>query len=325
MSYPNQQTSRNPWQADLESIALYTETASKHLTYLRTKTIKLSKPVRGIIVLIEPREHSLFEFTIRNWTYMLAPFGWGLVVVHGKSKLQYVQSLFAKGFEHTENVIFMGLSVDDLPIPAYNQLLTSKSFWSSLPHENVLIVQTDTMCLSSVGFGGGNDTRWLSYDYIGAPWWSTCPVSGRVHLPEATPSPYCGDAHGLAELAPHYVGNGGLSFRKKSAMIAVLQKYSLLPTIEHNCEQLLVRGQPLHNEDVFFAVALKRLKKKIASRDTAVRFSVECVPPLTLDPTTFVTSGVHKLYQYLPFDIVRLILQSSDIEKEMKSSSLATL
>ena len=93
------------------------------------------------------------------------------------------------------NHMYMPVSYDG-PIEDYNNLLTSKNFWKQINGENILIFQTDT-CLCSKN--KHKIYNILKYDYVGAPW-----KSKRM---------------------PKMGGNGGLSFRKKSKMLQVCDKY----------------------------------------------------------------------------------------------------
>jgi len=72
----------------------------------------------------------------------------------------------------------------------YNKILTSKSFWESVPFEKVLIIQHDSEI-----FRDGIDL-FTDYDYAGAPWKF--------------------QQHG---------GNGGLSIRTKEAMIDIAENF----------------------------------------------------------------------------------------------------
>jgi len=85
-----------------------------------------------------------------------------------------------------------GLKIyDDVQVKSlndYNKLLTSESFWESVPFEKVLIIQNDSELLRE----GVND--FIQYDLVGAPWkWQE---------------------HG---------GNGGLSIRTKEAMLDIIK------------------------------------------------------------------------------------------------------
>lgn len=82
------------------------------------------------------------------------------------------------------------LDVDNISIDTYNQLLTNKSFWESIPEEHIMLVQTDSLVVRPV------PNELLQLDYVGAP----CGPEGTVL-------------------------NGGTCLRRRSAMLRVLQQY----------------------------------------------------------------------------------------------------
>lgn len=85
--------------------------------------------------------------------------------------------------------IHCGFSVDCKSVEEYNKLLTSRFFWDQFYTENILIIQHDSALLRT------GIEEFYKWDYVGAPWTF--------------------QQHG---------GNGGLSFRKKSAMIECIEK-----------------------------------------------------------------------------------------------------
>lgn len=123
----------------------------------------------------------------------------------------------------------------------YNRLLTSKRLWRNLS-ENVLIFQHDSMILKP------GIEEFMEWDYVGAPWKF--------------------QEHG---------GNGGLSFRKRSAMMRVIDKFNY-------------NGNP--NEDVWFCNCLKELGMNLAPREVCEKFSCESIFKLG-------TYGYHQIESYL--------------------------
>jgi hypothetical protein len=89
----------------------------------------------------------------------------------------------------------INLNVENIDWHGYNKLISTRSFIEQIPTETFLIFQTDTMI--SVP---GKDLIYdfIHYDYVGAPW------------PESILKESC------------YVGNGGLSLRKKSKMLEII-------------------------------------------------------------------------------------------------------
>lgn len=126
-------------------------------------------------------------------------------------------------------------------ISGYNRLLTSKELWESLP-EHVLVFQQDSELFDYI-------PDWmLEYDYIGAPW------SFQLHG-----------------------GNGGLSLRRTSAMLKVINNVP--------CSAI--------NEDVYFCNALSEcIDCNLAPRSVCEQFSVETIFRLN-------TIGAHAIDKYL--------------------------
>lgn len=124
----------------------------------------------------------------------------------------------------------------------YNLTLTNPLFWHVIKEENILIIQHDSGLLRT----GIED--FYEYDYVGAPWKF--------------------QEHG---------GNGGLSFRKKSAMLECIDK---------------VPYNGIDNEDVYFCNALKFLNKNIAPREVCEKFSCESIFKLG-------TLGYHAIDKWL--------------------------
>jgi hypothetical protein len=249
-----------------------------------------------MFMLIEPRDHPNTEFVLKVASHMFSAHGHGLLIVHGCANGDFMKTCC----KDIENVNFLELpGVDNLPIPAYNELLMSSAFWRVLPHENIVLFQTDVIFLHR----GSDllDDFVRNYDYIGAPWWNIDPFVGVLVTPDskAKLSGRIVDQAFVAETGPDCVGNGGLSYRKRSAMIRSIEE--------------LRAHVPCANEDVFFAVAAKRLGLRVPKRSIAMQYSVEmCLPSDTpLDRPW--TLGVHRVWAYHPADIVERILRSSTL------------
>lgn len=146
------------------------------------------------------------------------------------------------------NCEFHVVEVND--IRGYNKLLKSKNFWNKIKEENVLIFQEDSRLLRE----GIED--FYEYDYIGATW----------------------------DFYP-FVGNGGLSFRHKSAMLKVLE---------------ICNPENDINEDVYFSWGCNVLKLNLAPVNVANKFSCETQFHLG-------TLGYHAIEKYLPLEQVNEI------------------
>jgi len=156
------------------------------------------------------------------------------------TKLYIFSSEDNRHLQEMLNCEFYVVEIND--IRGYNKLLKSKNFWNKIKEENILIFQEDSRLLRE----GIED--FYEYDYVGAAW----------------------------DFYP-FVGNGGLSFRHKSAMLKVLEVCNPENDI---------------NEDVYFAWGCNVLKLNLAPVHVANKFS--CETQFNLG-----TLGYHAVNRYL--------------------------
>lgn len=194
-------------------------------------------------VIIEPRPHSHLSYVIRNVMHFLDE-SWGLCIVHGTENRKFVERL-ADGWGE---VLLIDCGMADLPGHAYSDYRCTSAFWEQIPAEILLTFETDSI-LRRPGIDA-----FLEYDYVGAPWlWA---------LADCT--------------APGPVGNGGLSLRRKTAMLRILSEH------EHEAGTA---------EDVFFSRWLYRDNYHLPSMERASHFSTEGI----LQPDCL---GFHKAWLY---------------------------
>ncbi|KAG5186274.1 hypothetical protein JKP88DRAFT_157159 [Tribonema minus] len=111
----------------------------------------------------------------------------------------------------------------------YSALLRRPSFWNAIREETILIFQLDTLFLRGI-------PKWAEeYDYIGAP---------------------CGEV-----TEDKVVFNGGLSLRKKAAMLRTC-----------GGDDTICESEP---EDVYYTRKLRNHGGKLPSVSTALRFACE--------------------------------------------------
>lgn len=331
-----------------EGAALFERECNKQLLYLRKHASSVKTLVtpsdpecQGLMVIVEPRAHKNLEFVLRNFVYFMGPRKWSLVIF-GSSKNFGLIAELCKDWSY---VSFIKLPVDDLPGTDYSKIMTSTWLWQSLadlkcPSDKVLIFQTDTMLLHAEGMSRPEDPV-FQYAYVGAPFWLTSPTDSTTTFRTMTQTPeFITDAHGVQQLWPHCVGNGGLSLRSLSASIKAVATYRLSYADEDTREVLtatkIVKNsetdtfafgeEPIRNEDVFFAVAFKKLGYPMCPRHVAATFSCEEVCPLILDPHAPYDQrvmGLHQTYHYHPKNVVDLLIQSSDIYKAIQTYEAA--
>lgn len=190
----------------------------------------LRTPRDKCAVIIEPREHPHLSAVIRNVLHFLDD-SWGLCIVHGTRNRGFVERMI----EGWGEVMLRDCGASDLPGHSYSDYKASPAFWRQVPSEIVLTFEPDSVLLRR-----GID-EFLEYDYIGAPWVWALNGGGAAEGP---------------------VGNGGLSLRKRSAMLRILNK--------HRGERR--RGTP---EDQFFSHWLYRDGHRMPSLEAAAAFSTE--------------------------------------------------
>lgn len=146
-------------------------------------------------IIIEPRKHKALYFVLNNFLNNLSN-AWKIIIFHGNKNEDYVKNIINKKLIKFKNRIsLINLKVDNLTIQEYSNLLKTKDFYKNIPTETFLVFQTDSMILKK---HKNLINNFLKYDYVGAP---------------CTTKKY-----------KKYIGNGGLSLRKKSKMLKVIKK-----------------------------------------------------------------------------------------------------
>jgi hypothetical protein len=172
-------------------------------------------------IIIEPRKHPAFLYVVKN---ALTVLDCNIIIYHGNLNKDFVQKIVTHLSNNRLSTIH--LNIDNFTHNEYSVFLkTNKEFYHSIPTDTFLMFQLDSILFEK---NKHLIYKFLKYDYVGAPWkWKE-------------------------------VGNGGLSIRKKSKMLEIIEK------------------EPYNDEpeDVFFAmnktVPLYKPSLKIASH-----FSVE--------------------------------------------------
>lgn len=245
------------------SITINTPEWNSQIKRLSNLCISFELPRRfdKVAVIIEPRCIDILTDLLKWMVWLLSPKGWMFIVYVGNNNSEIVTNFIEH--QNLSNIVFVrSLECDNLTIKDYNLLLTSSSFWESMPYENILIFQTDTLLLD-----GELDT-FLKYDYVGAPWnksmkWLKSPDR-------------------------HVTGNGGLSLRRKSAMLKVIQAVPYKDV----------------NEDTYFCLISKRLLN-IAPPEVSIEFSVETV-------AYRFPKGFHKCWKYMSKEYMAEVYEHID-------------
>jgi hypothetical protein len=212
-------------------------------------------------IIIEPRIHKALPFVLHNFLENLSE-EWGIIIFHGNKNKQFVYDLYENIEESQKNRIQMiDLRVDNLNRNRYSNLFKTKDFYHLIPTETFLVFQTDTLILKE---NKHKINDFLEYDYVGAPWrWS------------------------------EYCGNGGLSLRKKSKMMEIIDEKGC----DHSCW-----------EDIYFTTDVKMTDYKRPCKEEAKQFSVETI--FYLNPF-----GIHNCWRHLqPDEMKQMISKYKDIQ-----------
>ena len=166
----------------------------------------------------------------------------------------------------------------------YNAYMKSHHFWKDdlKPYDYVLLFQTDTMLCHDRAVTKVLLESFLEFDYIGAPWaksvWNKNSNEHPANKPEGFPCA-CLKDRSLPRLYTT-VGNGGLSWRRRKAMVDVLDRFE--------------NSGPF-NEDLYFACGVLAMPGlRLANESFASKFAIESMVSGTHSPF-----GVHKPWAYL--------------------------
>jgi len=204
-------------------------------------------------IIIEPREHKALEFVLQNFNDNLSD-EWQFIVFHGNKNKKYAENICKKVFI-PERVRLIDLKVDNLNAHTYSGVLLEKNFYDNIQTENFLVFQTDSIIC---GKYKDRINDFLKYDYVGAPW----------KIEEGT-------------------GNGGLSIRKKSKMLEIIDNCKIK---DENNKYLM--------EDRVFAYGCNDIPIYMPSYEETKKFSIESI----YSTDSF---GIHKAYAYLDGDEIK--------------------
>lgn len=145
----------------------------------------IPKETHSYIVLIERRLHPNLAFVLYNAAYFNRD--WGIVLICSDINYDYCKTICGeKGVDIRP--LFQGNPEPHIGKVEYNSLQQDPSFYRSLPGDQWIFMEVDTYFRKPV------PSSWMNYDYIAAPYeWDETSFGG------------------------------GLSFRKKAAMIAICE------------------------------------------------------------------------------------------------------
>lgn len=176
-----------------------------YISFKNELQISNNKKEKYTAIIVEPRKHRALHFVLKNFFENLDD-NWGFVILHGTDNKEYLSNIMEKLSKYKSRTTLINLNKKNLTYHEYNGLFYEKSFYDYIPTETFLVFQTDSMILKD---NKHKINDFLEYDYVGAP--IVC--FERFHNCKKNTT-----INGVA----FDVGNGGLSLRKKSKMIELL-------------------------------------------------------------------------------------------------------
>jgi hypothetical protein len=234
-------------------------------------------------VLVDNRLNDLWLMTLLN-TWLLTPEDTLVMAIVEPDQVEKARHLLQISSAPRQIVVSdgsqHGLS-DRLSQHVYNALFKKPSFWSSLPADSILVVQTDAQLIQPM------PVEFFDYTFLAAPWGDNLTISDDFPRYTSAGVP-CGmdrltrrfwpDQTETIKLYPHFYGNGGLSMRSRPVMHKICQHHS-------------GSSDYLEPEDVFFSAYLGRYSN-LAPRHIASVFASET----TWNPDVI---GFHASWLYL--------------------------
>ena len=195
------------------------------------KLQKINKYNKYTAIIVEPRKHASFSFVLENFLKILSS-EWNIIIFHGRLNNEYVNNIILNKLDHyKDRISTINLNVENLKPSEYSFLFKQNFFYNKIPTETFLVFQTDTIIFEK---NKELINIFLKYDYVGAPWGSS--VKG----------------------INNFVGNGGLSLRKKSKMLEIIKndidKYNLPEDVYFSCTDKVKLFKPSKEEAKLFSV-----------------------------------------------------------------------
>ena len=198
------------------------------------RTIQLQKKNiqnKYTAILVETRKHAALSFVLKQFLKNLSN-DWNVIIFHGNLNVNFVNNIISNKLNHyKQRISTINLNINNLTRDEYSILFKQKFFYDKIPTETFLVFQTD-----SIIFEKNKEliNNFLKYDYVGAPWGNS--------------------PKGIN----NYVGNGGLSLRKKSKMIEIIEKdidnNNLPEDVYFSCTDKVVLFKPSQQEAKLFSV-----------------------------------------------------------------------
>ena len=202
-------------------------------------------------IIVEPRKHNALEFVLNNFWENLDE-SWTFVILHGKDNEEFVKNIVNKS-KNVKRTQLVNIGVSNLSVSQYSELFYNPLLYNYIPTETFLVFQTDSIILKE---NRNKVYDFMRYDYVGAPWPPGIPIRD--------------------ENIEILVGNGGLSLRKKTAILNTI-KSDIANTRYEN------------NEDLFFS-------KHIKNKPSVEKAQFFCIESLYSEKSF----GIHGCWKFFP-------------------------
>lgn len=210
-----------------------------------------------LAVIIDPRFDDTMEAVIRNFMYFMNPQGWNLKIISWSGYEEIICSKFPNTLFQSidDSDIFMDRNnIPNIQINTYNQMLTDKIFWETMPAKHIAIFQKD--CIMFRMF---SDYFYNFYEFSGANYYNKSDVS------------------------LFYGGiNGGFSLRNRDTMIRCIEKVSWTNIQDYRQRNMTFFGESTEHaivanphEDVFFTHACEILRCQVPDKLHRTMLAIE--------------------------------------------------
>ena len=243
--------------------------------------IKTAASRQRAVVLIDNRIDRQWLFTVLN-TWLMCPKDSDFVLIADENSVDQAKELLNCYAPALKPIILDVAKV----VPgtqlgehaSFNAMLKRPEFWLQMPHEQLLVIQTDALIAKPL------HPFFFNFSYLGAPflprqhseYFTVRDAQGQINRFFKTDSPIHGSPD--RDVYPHLHGNGGLSIRSKAAMETICKRWG--------------RSSPDQEaEDVFFSRHISKITTP-ASLDIAQAFATET----TYNPHAI---GSHACWKFL--------------------------
>ena len=190
--------------------------------------VKTTSPSQRALVLIDNRIDEQWLFTILN-TWLMCPTDSAFVLIADANTVTPAKKLLqhhAPGLKASVLDVAQLVPETQITEPAsFNAMLKRTEFWQHMPHEPLLIIQTDALLSRPL------DPFFFQFPYLGAPflprqhseYFEKRQSDGRISGFFKTDTPIHGSPN--SDVYPHLHGNGGLSIRQRNVMLAICKRW----------------------------------------------------------------------------------------------------